>query len=218
MLQFEKTKRSGGLVLWGQYGDLRALHELIMDVSERSHALHSEGLIVGLAHELRKSWEGRRLKTQVEIWDDTVTLYGSEHVWPTLFVQIALLRTGLAFSPSSYGEQSVLYGLEHILDRAAVDAFGSESANVMAVYRSLIGESEEVLESRLGSRVSYFLGMSPAQRRGHLPAILKSLTFAGLIGWEGASGVSTSGYINPAVFEGHGWEVLDAMDGSVLKL
>lgn len=113
----------------------------------------------------------------------------------------------MAFAPSTHGEQSILYGLEDVLHNAITQVFGSESLNVLAAYQGLIGRSERSLDENLGSRVSYFLGLTPAKRRSSLAAILHSMTPVG-----------SMNMLNPSVFERYSWDTLGAMKPSELKL
>jgi hypothetical protein len=112
MLRFKLSKRNGGFVLWGDYNTLEPINSFLMDISEKSSILDDEGLIPALAYDLRKAYEGRREKDNAEVWNDNLTLYGVEQIWPLFITQIALLRTSLAFIDSGKKEQAIMYQLE----------------------------------------------------------------------------------------------------------
>ncbi len=63
MLQFDLTKRHAGIVLWGDTWSLRAVHDLVPKVNEESPVVtHKESLLLGLAYDVRKAYEGQREK------------------------------------------------------------------------------------------------------------------------------------------------------------
>lgn len=135
MLQFEKTMKNGGFTLWGNYEDLTSLHSFLMDVSSKSSVLETEGLIPALAYDLRKAYSGQRKRAKTTIGDDEISIYGVEQVWPTFIMQVALLRTGLAFIDSDKNEQSKMYLLEGFLENAINKIFPKECSSILASYR-----------------------------------------------------------------------------------
>ena len=87
-----------------------------MDVAEKSPILDSEGMTIALAYDLRKAYEHQRKHKKIKLWDDQITIYGVEQIWPTFLVQIALLRTALGYIDSTRLHQSNIYLLESHLE------------------------------------------------------------------------------------------------------
>lgn len=175
MLKIQNCENNGGFILWGDYSSLQAIHSFIMDISEKSPVLNEEGLTVALAYDLRKAFENQREREQMDIWEDTVTIYGVEQVWPTFVIQIALLRNALSFSDSSKLDQSIMYQLEACLFEAFATCLPAQALKLEAVYNSIVGIQEHEVDKRLGSRVSYFLSSSPKKRATQLSEVLLSL-------------------------------------------
>ncbi len=212
MLKFEKTKKNGGFILWGDYQALKSLHSFAMDISEKSHVLDTEGLIPALAYDLRKAFEDQRESDKTTIWNDEISIYGVEQVWPTFIVQVALLRTSLAFVDSNKYEQSQMYLLEGFLEDAVNTTFPKESHQILASYSSLIGTTEKFITEAVGSRTSYFLSLNKLERRAQLAEILHSMNSM----WESTHKTLGSermnGILTPKHFVNHSWDTLSACE------
>lgn len=208
MLQFEKGKKNGGFTLWGTYESLKDLHSFILDLSARSIVLEGEGLTLALAYDIRKAYEGQRESDKTTIWNDELSIYGVEQVWPTFLTQVALLRTGLAFVNSSKLEQSHMYFLEDFTEKAISGSFPKESKIITACFHSLVGLQEKQVADRLGSRVSYFLSQDARKRKSLLGEILWSLDSR----WDSRHEIlgidRMDGVLCPNDFTGHSWDTL----------
>ena len=211
MLKIENGRRNGGFILWGDYTTLKNLHSFLMDVSERSSILDSEGLLPSLAYDLRKAFEGYREKDTVQISDDEVSLYGVEQVWPLFISQVALARSSLAFISSTKHEQAQMYALEAFLEDAIEHAFPAESGLVRKIYTSLCSIQENEVTDIIGSRVAFFLDQTPQQRRMLLPEVLQSLEFTWICLQERLGMDRTSAKIDVNKINQYSWESIDDM-------
>ena len=218
MLQYELCKRNGGFLLWGDYNTLKPLRGFVLDLSKNSLILDEEGLLPAFAYDLRKAYEGQREKTKVEVWDDELTIYGVEQVWPTFITQVALVRSGLAFVDSTKGEQSYAYLLEDFMEKVLRAAFPKEFDGLLEAYNRLVGIQENSINDILGSRVAMFLHQNARQRKAILTQLLHSIDPM----WEKLHqcGVykEVAGCLTPNDFEGYDWYSLDTMDEKTLKL
>jgi len=212
MLQFEKTMKNGGFTLWGIYEDLTSLHSFLMDVSSKSSVLETEGLIPALAYDLRKAYSGQRKRAKTTIGDDEISIYGVEQVWPTFIMQVALLRTGLAFIDSDKNQQSKMYLLEGFLENAVNKIFPKECSSILASYRNLIGTHENLITDILGSRASYFLSLNKDQRSTQLAEILQSLKPMWGVAIEVFGSERVEGILSPKHFTNHTWETICETD------
>lgn len=147
-----------------------------MDLAEKSPVLDGEGLTIGLAHDLRKAYENQREKEKVEVWDDTLTIYGVEQVWPTFILQVALMRSSLSFVDATKYEQSSMYRLEACLYDAFKIYLPAYAYKIIQCYEDLLGRQEAQISDIPSSRVSYFLSLTKAKRASQLAEILHSIS------------------------------------------
>ena len=170
--------------------------------------LEGEGLTLSLAYDIRKAYEGQRESDKKIIWNDELSIYGVEQVWPTFLTQVALLRTGLAFVNSSKLEQSQMYLLEDFAEKAIAGSFPKEANRITACFHRLVGIQEKQVKDRLGSRVSYFLSIVARKRKALLSEILCSLDPM----WESSHEIlgkdRIDGDLCPDDFAGHSWDTL----------
>jgi hypothetical protein len=96
-------------------------------------------------------------------------------VWPTFISQVALLRTGMAFTDTSKHEQSIMYQLESLLYDAVNICFPAQARQLIQSYEQMVGKQEREVAELLGSRVSYFLSLTKAKRAKQLAEILRSV-------------------------------------------
>lgn len=208
MLQYEKAKKNGGFTLWGDYQTLKGLHSFVMDLSERSPVLDTEGLGPAFSYDLRKAYEGLRESQKTQVWNDEITIYGVEQVWTTFIAQVALFRTGLAFIDSSKHQQSQMYLLEGFLEDVITGIFPQNAAHIIFCYKALIGTPEDHIYELLGSRTSYFLSLATKERRECLPEILASMRMM----WDSTHEIlgpgRMPGILTPQHFVGHSWDTV----------
>ncbi|MBC8190834.1 MAG: hypothetical protein H8E18_00490 [FCB group bacterium] len=123
MLIARPTRHAAGIQLFGDAFDLESLHETIHHLCESSILVtHMEDYVLGLAYEVRKAFEGNRLKESFETGpDEKVEYYGVQLLWPQYLAQIALLRYAASSKPTNHEHQSNLYRLEHITLEALVE-------------------------------------------------------------------------------------------------
>ncbi|WP_339145222.1 DUF6904 family protein [Pseudoalteromonas galatheae] len=207
MLFIEKSKNNGGFVLWGDYWTLRELHTLCMDAAEKSPTLNHEGLTVSLAYDLRKAYEKQREMDTASHFDEEIKIYGVEQIWPTFIVQLALLRTALAFYDSTKLEQSLMYRLEHLFAEAVPEIFPKQSRNVLMAFTRLAGIQEQQVEGLLGSRVSYFLSLTKAKRASELANVMRSLDSV-MDSFLRDHPHHRENSFDPTVFDGHSWDTI----------
>ena len=206
MFQIEKTKKNGGMILWVDEQSLREMHKFILDLSEKSPVLNSEGLTLALAHDIRKAYSSSRKTAKANVGDDEITIFGVKQVWPTLLMQVALLRTGLAFVNSSKQSQCLMYQLEAIIEDSVNSFLTTDAINILSQYEQLIGIQEKFITERIGSRVSYFLSLESEQRRKQLAEVLHSLGTM----WESTHNIVGSermdGTLTPERLKRHSWD------------
>lgn len=113
MLSYKLLKNHGGIMLIGDYGTLKVLHEVIHDVNERSPLIRDvKGLFIGLAYDVRKAFERQReIIEPPRNFEEQGVQYGVKILWPVLLAQHRILRTSLAFIDSGKKHQAITYAV-----------------------------------------------------------------------------------------------------------
>ena len=122
MLLSRPTKYGSGILLYGDYYDLRNIHETIHALLQGA-PLESkfEDLILGLAHDIRKAYEGEREKLSLGFDPvDRVKYRGVKILWPYFLVELGLLRWSAGFHPTTREQQANLYRLEACAEIALI--------------------------------------------------------------------------------------------------
>lgn len=177
MLQYQLTKNHAGLTLWGDYWSLNALHKLVHDIVDTSITIpDKECFILGLAYEIRHAYEGQRYKDHIEHFEDRCPIYGVDLLWPMVITQLATLRHAMSFIPTSRTNQSVMYGIEAIVETALQEAIPDKAAEIQEWSNRLSSENTEHLAEILDSRCKYFIGLPAKQRLEAIPQLLETLT------------------------------------------
>lgn len=119
MIISKPTRYGAGVSIYGDYWDLKNLHDLIHRLSAGKPLDGSplSDFVLGLAYDVRHAYQGDRLEETFGFDDlDTVKYRGVRILWPIIVPQIALLRWAAAFHPTSRLDQAELFILEHCLE------------------------------------------------------------------------------------------------------
>lgn len=176
MLTCQLLKNHAGILLCGDYMTLKALHEVIHIVNEESSLIRNkDGLFLGLAYDVRKSYEReRQIIDPPEHFPEIGVRYGVEILWPVILVQSRMLRASLAFFDSNKQQQALTYALEWVLEGAIAQEFKSE-AQLLIHHWNRIDPAHPWAEEKLDSRGALFCSWSKAERRKKLPGLIASL-------------------------------------------
>ncbi|SFP79962.1 DUF6904 family protein [Parafilimonas terrae] len=125
MLQAYHTKNGTGISIFGNYGELNLLYDIIhhiansLDQKEGSQEAQFQ-LLMNFAYEVRKATSGQRLKEQFTFDGDDVqhTLYGFQLVWTDILILISALRHNAGYTSTDKLQQAILYQLEYITELA----------------------------------------------------------------------------------------------------
>lgn len=108
------TKFGTGIEIYGDYYDLRSLHEVLhtihRDVGEASFV---SDLCMGLAYEVRKANGGHRQKKKIRP-DDKTFYYGFQYSWPDILITLNVLRQSVGYLGNYHEINANLFRLEHI--------------------------------------------------------------------------------------------------------
>lgn len=177
-MQHAIRKSNVGLALWGDIYELKALWTFIHRVIEESALIEIEDpLLSGLAYEVRHAFDGMSHKgTRRWCGDDPTPIYGFDCIWPSMLIQMGLLRAGLAFMPTvTRNDQAVMYHLENTVLDGLEAMLPGASENLYKTALMVAQEGGERANEKIHSRTSYFLTLTPAKRKKELGAILDTL-------------------------------------------
>ena len=93
MLLAISTAHDAGIGIYGDYNDLKCLHETIHYLCSHPNVEEHLGeFVLGFAYDVRKSLEGARETKHFGTGRERVKCFGAKSLWPFHLVQVALLR------------------------------------------------------------------------------------------------------------------------------
>lgn len=124
MLQAYPTKGGTGVSIFGDYADLHALYstanKIVESLDERE--INQDGqqkLLANFKHEVKKAYSGQRL-IETFTFDNQkpINYFGFQLVWTDILIFMSVLRYNAGFIRTDGLSHSVLYLLEHVVERA----------------------------------------------------------------------------------------------------
>jgi hypothetical protein len=176
MLSYKSLKNYAGIALFSDYLSLRRVHDIVHDVNERSRVIRDkEGFFLGLAYDIRKAYEGQRLKEKPDgMYPEAGVRLGVEFLWPTLLVQCRQLRDSLAFIDHTKEHQSIAYELEFVVEQALEAEMPEKAGEIKAQWERLCAR-HAFLEENAETRAAQFAAWTKGERREGLAGLLSSL-------------------------------------------
>jgi hypothetical protein len=176
MFTYKALRNDAGIALFSDYLSLKRAHGILHDVNERSPLIRGkDGFFVGLAYDVRKAYEGQRLKQDADaLYPEVGTRLGFEILWPTLLVQCRQLRDSLAFIDHSKEHQMVAYELEFVIEQALAAEFRDNAPEIRDQWERLSAR-HPFLEENAETRAAQFAAWTKHQRRDGLAGLLSSL-------------------------------------------
>lgn len=176
MLSFDLLKNHAGVLLTGDYDSLKALHEVVHEVNEKSPLVKDkEGSFLGLAYDARKAYEQQREVIEPpEHFPEIGTRFGVQILWPVLLVQCRMLRASMAFMDTTKLQQAVTYNLEAVIESALQADFGARAEALLDRWMR-IDPAHPWAEEKLISRGAVFSSWTKAERSKRLAGLLASL-------------------------------------------
>ncbi|MGJ7570932.1 DUF6904 family protein [Variovorax sp. RB2P76] len=179
MLVSRPTKFGAGITLGGDYLDFKNLHETVHFLAAENGPIpgnHCE-FVLGLAHDLRKAYEGAR-----DEWLPEVPAYGGYSavniLWPNFLTQLGMLRAACAYTPTNRRIQSHLFALEACAEHALVEfdpAVGAMCMRWLANFSLLPGSF--LVEFVTHQTYEFVFGAGPGNARfKRLPRLLDEIS------------------------------------------
>jgi len=180
MLSYQLLKNHAGLALTGDYQTLKALHQVIHDVNDRSPLIKRKdsGWFLGLAYDIRKAHEGQRIKLRPpEGYPEVGPRFGVEILWPVILWQSRLLRESLAYMDSDKDMQAHTYALEAIIEFALKADFGEEVGS-RAIYEwNRLDPKGDESEAAVETRGGMFCAWTKAKRKAGIVGMIASFSY-----------------------------------------
>lgn len=118
MLFAEPTPMGAGIILWGDYNDLRSLYDTVERASDAAPPNLSD-FLVALNYDIRHAYEHRREEKAFGRDEIDQTKYLGERIlWPYALVQASLVRYFAGFFNTTREDQANIYRLEYALEQA----------------------------------------------------------------------------------------------------
>lgn len=176
MLTYSLLKNHAGVLLTGDYNSLKALHEVVHEVSEKSPLVKDkEGALLRFAYDVRKACEQQReVIKPPDDYPEIGPRFGVEMLWPVLLVQARMLRTSMGFFDSTKWQQAIVFNLEAVIESALIADFGTQSELLRDLW-ARINPAHPWPEEKLNSRGAIFYSWNKTERRKRLAGLLESL-------------------------------------------
>ncbi|MBI5476254.1 MAG: hypothetical protein HY964_05900 [Ignavibacteriales bacterium] len=120
MLFSKPTKYGAGIILYGDYWDLKNLHTTIHELAELDLIEDKlSDFVLYLAYDIRHAYQRHReILDSTHYKDEKVLYYGVKILWPIFLVQLGLLRRLAAYHPTSKSHQADIFRLEACAEEA----------------------------------------------------------------------------------------------------
>ena len=172
------TKYAAGVSLWGDYWDLKNLHETIHSLVESTPFNEdTKEAILGLAYDIRHAYQRDREEREFGFDEyDKVTYRGEKVLWSAILFQVNALRYCTAFQPTSKEQQANLYRLESCLENSLNEQDAKVGAQCIEWLNSPLPITKDYYPVYLNevSR-NYITGPGGKSRFKKLPRLLRSL-------------------------------------------
>ena len=126
MLQAYPTQKGTGVILFGDYSDLSLLYGTVHKVASTLNENDSQTkgqfqLLMNFAYEIRKAKQGAREVEKFNLNGEEISYYGFKEVWVDILAFVCSLRSLAGYIMLDKLEQSMLYTLEYVLEKALFD-------------------------------------------------------------------------------------------------
>lgn len=136
MYYFISTKKGLGAELWGTYDDLRTVYEIISKFwnqdgfTEKKEFDTRDKIISGFIHEIRKAYEGSRLKREhSHFMLEPVDHFGCQLSWVHIIFTMNAIRFNMRFFESNKMDLGLMLQLEYWIEESLknYDSLGATS-------------------------------------------------------------------------------------------
>jgi len=165
MLYLISTKRGIGVELWGTYSDLHTFYEIISRFwgDEEKYKIpgaeNRDKVLSGFAHEIRKAYEGMRLKRKTNHFTlDEAEYFGTQISWVHFLFSLTALKYNMRYYELTKYEISVFLQIEFWLEKAmnSYDTIGARKL-VGYIEDGIYGANEYIYQYMRSINFDYIL-------------------------------------------------------------
>jgi len=185
MIYITPTKRGMGVELWGTYEDLHNFYEVIGKFWNDENKLSIKGfenrdkLISGFSYEIRKAYEGSRLKQETSHYSfDKVEYFGAQISWTHFLFSLSALKHNMRYCETTKYDISMFLQIEFWLERAmnGYDKIGAGNL-IGFIEDGIYGANEYIYNYMRSINLDYFLLGGGKRAFRKLPELLKRGVF-----------------------------------------
>jgi hypothetical protein len=165
MIYIVPTKRGMGVELWGTYEDLYNLHDLIGKFWGDENKLNINGdasrdkVISGFSYEIRKAYEGSRLKRKTNHYSfDEIDYFGTQISWVHFLFAHVSLKFNMQYTETSKYDISIILQIEFWLEKAMLnyDEIGARDL-IGYIDNGIYGANEYIYLYMRSINMDYFV-------------------------------------------------------------
>lgn len=183
MIYIIPTKRGFGVELWGTLEDLMTLHEFVGKFWSNENSITFKGgenrdsLISGFSYEIRKAYEGSRLKRKSSYYssdDSEIEYFGAKISWVHFLFSLTAIKFNMKYLETTKFDISMILQIEFWLEKAmhSYDEVGAIKL-IGFIDDGIYGANEYIYHYMRSINLEYYLlgGGKKAFRK--LPELLK---------------------------------------------
>ena len=179
MIIAEPTKFGTGGSLFGDYWDLRSLHDTVCHLGEGAPLSENMSeFVFGLADDIEQAFQkGRETRVFGDNKYDKVTYCGLSVVWPTFLFTVGLLHWSAGFREVSKDHQADLYRLSACVEDALI-AYEPAVGKICFQWCEKFSEYSKTYSPQFVSHIAlnYVSGKPGKPRFAKLPEFLQMLS------------------------------------------
>ncbi|MEQ6166932.1 hypothetical protein AAOE16_07050 [Ekhidna sp. MALMAid0563] len=169
MIRGDSTKKGTGIQIFGDYSDLKQLHQTLYRLCEAPNDSDKNpitNIILNFAYEVRKAYSGQRLKDNLEFHGGHKNDYlGFQYLWTDMVVTLNALRFQAGLVTTTEMDQANIYLLEYIT-KGSLDQYDVQGAQLIKRY--IVGGID--VTNRLLEQITQYinilyLGQKPSKSR-----------------------------------------------------
>ena len=185
MIYILPTKRGMGVELWGTYEDLKNFYFVISKFWNNEDKQNIKGyenrdkLISGFSYEIRKAYQGSRLKRKNSPFSfEEANYLGVQISWVHFLFSLTALKFNMRYSETSKHDISIFLNLEYLLEIAMYnyDEIGAKELTGF-IEDGLYGANEYIYHYMIDIDLQYFLLGGGKRAFRKLPELLKRGVF-----------------------------------------
>ena len=165
MIYIIPTKRGLGVQIWGTFDDLTTFYNVIGNFWNKEDFLNKKGfdnrdkLISGLSYEIRKAYEGSRLKRKHSHFSfEETESFGCQISWVHFLFSLTVLRYNMRFMESNKLDLSYFLQIEYWLEKSMLE-YDKKGGNELRIFISdvIYAGNDNIYQFMRTINLEYFL-------------------------------------------------------------